>query len=338
MTTLADVAAKAGVSMMTVSNVLAGKTKKVSAKTAERVMAAVESTGYVPSGAARALSRRRSRIVALIVNGDGDVMTSTHDARYVGELSRVLQKHGYVSMLITATDLQATVVSLRSWNVEGAIVINTLLTEVEQLRGGHDVPMLFSDNYTAVPGTLTVHADDFAGGRLAAEHLVEHGHRVAIFLGPIREVTSVDDERWRGFRAGFAEAGLPVPEATPAITETTVGAGIAAAAEVLALRPRPTAVFCSADDLAAGLLRGLTAAGVSVPQDISVIGFDGFDISQVTWPMLTTIGQDISAKAEQSVDLLLAALDQGIDAATAQHPGPVAVRIIPGESVGPARE
>lgn len=334
MTTLADVAAQAGVSMMTVSNVLAGKKNKVSAKTAERVMAAVEATGYVPSGAARALSRRRSRIIALVVNGVGDAMTSTHDARYVGELARVLQSQGYVSMLITAVDLQKTVMSLRSWNVEGAIVINTLLTEVERLRGGHDVPMLFSDNYTAVPGTLTVHADDCTGGRLAAEHFIAKGHRQAVFLGHVRDVASVDDERWRGFRAAFDDAGLPAPQGPLFIGETSVAGGIAAAAEVLALETRPTAVFCSADDLAAGVIRGLTAEGVRVPEDISVIGFDGFAISQVTSPVLTTIGQDITAKATQSVELLLKALDDGVDAANAEHPGPLPVRLIEGKSVG----
>lgn len=334
MTTLADVAQEAGVSMMTVSNVLAGKTNKVSAKTAERVRAAVEATGYVPSGAARALSRRRSRIIALVVNGDGDAMTSTHDARYVGELARVLQAQGYVSMLITAVDLQKTVTSLRSWNVEGAIVINTLVTEVEQLRGGHDVPMLFSDNYTAGAGTLAVHADDYAGGRIAAEHFIGHGHRHAVFLGPVREVTSVDDERWHGFREAFAAAGLPAPQAPRFIEETTVARGITAAAEVLALEPQPTAVFCSADDLAAGLLRGLTAEGVGVPEHISVIGFDGFDISHVTSPVLTTIGQDIAAKASQSVELLLRALDEGVEAVNADHPGPLPVKLIEGASVG----
>ena len=140
-------------------------------------------------------------------------MTSTHDARYVGDLARVLQTHGYVSMLITAVDLQKTVASLRSWNVEGTIVINTLRTEAEQLRGGHDVPMLFSDNYTDVPGTLTVHADgDFTGGRVAAEHLIDNGHRDAVFLGPVREITSVDDERWRGFCDAFAAGRSAGPE------------------------------------------------------------------------------------------------------------------------------
>ena len=68
-----------------------------------------------------------------------------------------------------------------------------------------------------------------------------------------------------------------------------------------------------------------------------MIGFDGFDISQVTSPVLTTIGQDIAAKAEQSVDLLITALDEGMSAAAMRHPGPLTVRLIPGESVGPVR-
>lgn len=334
MTTLADVARAAGVSTMTVSNVLAGRTHKVSAATAQRVREAVETTGYVPSGAARALSRRRSRIVALVVNGDGSAMTSTHDARYVGELSRLLQTRGYVSMMIPATDLQATVASLRSWNVEGAIVINTLGTQVERLLDAHNVPMLFSDNYAEIDGTLTVRTADAEGGRLAAEHLLARGHRSAIFLGPLRDVVSVDDERWRGFREAFEVAGVTA-SAPVGISQTTVASGVAAAARIAALDPLPTAVFCSADDLAAGLLRGLAAAGLRIPEDVSVIGFDGFAISQVTTPVLTTIGQDMSAKAEQSVALLLAALEDGVEVAAAKHPEPVPVRLIEGESVGP---
>lgn len=332
MTTLADVARAAGVSTMTVSNVLAGRAGKVSERTAERVRAAIEETGYVPSAAARSLSVRRSRMIALVVNGDGDVMTSTHDARYVGELSRVLQARGYVSLLVTAVDLTETTCSLRTWNVDGAIFVNTMAAQIESLLDSHSIPMLFSDNYSEHPGVLTVRLDDAEGGAIAARRLIQDGHRRTLFLGPLRGSASVDDERWRGFRAEFLARGLPEPTAADFVRSTTVESGAAVAEQVLALSPRPTAVFCSADDLAAGLLQGLRARGVEVPRDISVIGYDGFDVGRVTVPELTTIAQDITAKAERSVDVLLGALGGG----EIVENGPLPVRLLERASVGAA--
>ncbi|UYG17877.1 LacI family transcriptional regulator [Brachybacterium huguangmaarense] len=335
MTTLADVAKAAGVSTMTVSNVLAGRSSKVSATTAARVLEAVAATGYVPSGAARSLSGRRSRIVALVINGHGEVMTSTHDARYVGELALALQNRGYFSMLVTATDLGETVASLKSWNVDGAILINTMAMEIDELREAHDVPMLFSDNYSEDPTILTVRADDAAGGRLAAEHLLERGHREATFIGPVHYSVSVDDERWRGFRGPFERAGLRAPDAIQVAT-TNVVSGIALAEQLVREDRVPAAALCSADDLAAGFLIGLTRAGIRVPEDVSLIGYDGFDISRVTAPGLTTIAQDIGAKAARSVDSLLAAIT---GAAEPDRAAPLSVSLVERESVrrvGPA--
>lgn len=330
-TTLADVARAAGVSSMTVSNVLAGRRGKVSDSTAARVWEAVDEVGYVPNRAARSLSSQSSHIIALVI-ADVDALTNLHDARFVGALAGLLQARGYSAMLHGAADVPSTVRSIRSWSVDGAIFINTLAEQIEDVRGSHDVPMLFPDNYSDSPGILTVRVDDHGGGRIAGQHLLEQGHRDVLFAGPLRESVGVVDERYRGFIEVFRAVDAQQPRAIDGITGTTIDDGLRAAEQFLQLNPRPTAVFCTADELAVGFTHGVQSAGLQVPRDVSVIGFDGFDIGRVTVPELSSIAQDVNAKAARSVEHLLGAIEG------APLGGPVQslpVRLVRRGSVGP---
>lgn len=308
-TTLADVARAAGVSTMTVSNVLGRRHGKVSEATAARVWEAVEATGYIPNRAARSLSAKRSHLIAVVISGESDAMRNLHDARFVGALTGLLQERGYFVMLHAAENVPSTIRSIRSWAVDGAIFINTLAEEIADVQEAHRVPILFPDNYTDEPDILTVRVDDHAGGQLAGEHFQVMGHREGLFVGPLRGTLGVVDERYRGFRESFANDGEHRVRALEGIEGTTIDDGIRAAQQFLTLRERPTAVFCSADELAAGFIRGVLHAGLRVPDDVSVIGFDGFDIGSVTAPELTSIAQDVQEKAAASVDLLLAAVE-----------------------------
>ncbi len=310
MTTLADVAEIAGVSTMTVSNVLAGRPGKVSETTAKRVWAAVEQIGYVPNGAARALSGHRSRLIAIVINVRSvDALRSPHDARFIGAITAELQEHGYCVLLQASTDLAATIRSLKTWSVDAACFVKTRAREVDSLRAASDIPMLFPDNYSSSPDVLTVRIDDYGGGRLAGDYLVSKGHRRVCFIGvKAQRKVGLMAERLHGFRDTFASAGLPRPAIAHNVSTARIDSGIAAAEQVLALRPLPTAAFCSSDELAAGLMHGLRRHGLAVPRDISVVGFDGFEISEVTTPPLTTIAQDVAAKAHRCAQLLLNAL------------------------------
>lgn len=307
-TTLADVARAAGVSSMTVSNVLAGRRGKVSEKTAARVWEAVDEVGYVPNRAARSLSSQSSHLIAVVI-ADVDALVNLHDARFVGALTGVLQARGYSAMLHGAADVPSTVRSIRSWSVDGAIFINTLAEQIEDVREAHHVPMLFPDNYSDAPGILTVRVDDHDGGRIAGLHLLENGHRDVLFAGPLRESVGVVDERYRGFTEVFRAAGAPQPRSIEGMIGTTIDEGLRAAEQFLRLDPRPTAVFCTSDELAVGFTHGVQSAGLRIPQDVSVIGFDGFDIGRVTVPELTSIAQDVNAKATRSVEHLLGAIE-----------------------------
>ena len=307
-TTLADVARAAGVSSMTVSNVVSGRRGKVSDATAARVWEAVDTVGYVPNRAARSLSSQSSHLIAVVI-GDVDALASLHDARFVGALTTLLQTRGYSVMLHGASDVPSTVRSIRSWSVDGAIFINTLAQQIEDVRAAHDVPVLFPDNYSDAPGILTVRIDDYAGGRLAGDHLIDHGHTESLFIGPVRKTLGVVDERYRGFAEAFHTKGLASPPVLDGMAGTRVEDGLKAASEFLKLTLRPTSVFCSADELAVGFTHGIQSAGLVVPQDVSVIGFDGFDIGRVTVPEITTIVQDVDAKAARSVEHLVGAIE-----------------------------
>lgn len=332
--TLADVAAKAGVSTMTVSNVLTGKAGKVSEKTAQRVLDAVAETGYVVNASARALSARHSSIVAIAVAGNSPILRGAHDSLMVGHVTAELQKHGYNAMLIAASDIGKTISSLKSWRVDGAIVLNTLAHELEALHERNEIPLLFVDSYIERPSLLSVRTDDYGGGRLAAEHLIKNGHRDNVaFLGPLRGHTGVVDERFRGFMDVYLENDLPKPEVPFKPLDTNARTGIELAPKLTALDPRPSAVFCSADDLAVGLMSGLSHAGVSVPRDISIIGFDGFDISLTASPALTTIGQNVERKARLAASRLLAAIDGSGVSTSSSADAPLEVALLERETV-----
>lgn len=304
MATMRDVAQAAGVSPMTVSNVLNGRRARVSPATVSLVEEAIARLGYVPNGAARALSARSSGIVALVYRSDGDdgpALANPHDSVLVGEVERWVSRAGRHLMIHAAEDVVSTAGSLRTWNVDGAIVLGVLAHEVDELRRLSDVPMVCVD--TTDGPIATVGVDDVGGGHLAGAHLAGLGHRRLAFVGPDATIGGVIEDRYRGWRAGLAEHGV---DDTVVIRTATSSfeAGLDAATRLLAAPDRPTGVFCTADILAVGLLKGLLGAGVRVPEDVSLIGFDDLPECRHLTPALTTVRQDVRAKGRSAVELL----------------------------------
>lgn len=317
MPTLRDVAAEAGVTKMTVSNVLNGRRDQVSEATYERVMSAVQRLGYVRNATARSLSAKRSGIVAMVYRAPpagADPLGNPHDSTFIGEVERSVSGAGRHLMLRSAESPIAAVDNLRSWNVDAAIFLNTVAEDIETVRARHNVPLVFVDNYSGSPLISNVGIDDYRGGYLAAERLAEAGHRRIAWVGPGRVRNEVMDQRFRGFADALARRGIPVDAASVVECELTFGAAVEVG-ESLADRTRSlTAVFAPADIIAIGLLKGLHHKGVDVPAQVSVVGFDDLPVSYQVSPELTTIRQDIRAKARTAVDLALRLLDAGPDA------------------------
>lgn len=306
MTTVRDIAAEAGVSAMTVSNVINGRTDKVSAATAERVRAIMARTGYVPNGPATALASRRSNIVALVHAASGARrQPSPHDSLFVDEVERQLTSSGRFLMLRSADDVAVTAAELNSWRVDGAIVLGAFTSEAEEVQLKLGLPLVFVDNYSTSRRISRVGIDDFDGGLKAGRELIAAGHRRLALVAPGVDHPGVIRQRALGFKAAISEAGLDVDslrliDCAPFFDESV------ALGEALALDPdRPTGLFATADIIAIGLVRGLSGAGVAVPSQASVIGFDDLPEARYVSPDLTTVRQDIPAKAKAAVAALL---------------------------------
>jgi LacI family transcriptional regulator len=335
--TLRDVAVRAGVSIMTVSNVINGKRARVSPETIDRVRRVAAELGYVPSASARSLSANSSRLIGLLVPAaDQDsLMISPHNVAMVGQIERELRRFGYHLLLRGIAEQREVTEALRSWSLDGAILLGFLDEEVDRLTGDvvGGVRVLAIDSYAANPLTIGPRSDDVTGARLATRHLLDLGHRRIAFAGPTFTGVGVVHERFEGYRQAHADVGVPCDEALVATVNTTHADGLELGLGLLDRFPGATAVFATADILAIGLMRGLADSGVRVPDDVSVVGFDNLDLCEYVQPRLTTVAQDITAKATTAVRMLIDSIE---NSTRPSEPVTITVSLVERESTSPA--
>jgi LacI family transcriptional regulator len=310
--TLKDIADEAGVSLMTVSNVINGNSTKVSASTIERVQKIVDARGFVPSASARSLAAKTSQLIGMLVpSGDDDsLMLSPHNVAVFGILERELRTRGYNLLFRGVANPTEVDQALKSWNLDGAVLLGFLDEEVDTFVPPAGTPILALDSYSANPMSTGVRSDDFEGGRLAAEHLLSRGHRRILFAGPTFSDVGVVRQRFEGFVAAHRAAGLEWNPSDQAQVDTSYDRGIDLGQALGRDHPDVSAVFATADILAVGVIRGVQRAGRTVPDDVSVIGFDNIDIGLYVTPTLTTIGQDVAAIANVAVRMLLDEIEE----------------------------
>ncbi|WP_284747815.1 LacI family DNA-binding transcriptional regulator [Amycolatopsis sp. RTGN1] len=333
--TLREVAEQAGVSMMTVSNVMNGNRARVSPGTIEKVQRIADELGYVPSASARSLATKASRLVGLLVPAadEDSLMISPHTMAIVGLIERELRKYGYHLLLRGVAHPDEVAEALRSWSLDGAILLGFLDEEVGKLtkKTIGAVHVVAIDSYSANRLTTGTRSDDFAGARLAARHLLDLGHRRILFAGPAFSGVGVVHERFEGFCQAFADAGFSRPDLVETVN-TTYAEGRALG---LTLWDRGlTAVFATADILAVGIVHGLTEAGARVPEDVSVVGFDDLDLCNYVTPKLTTVAQDIARKASTAVSILMDSIEKG---ERPKRPVTIDVSLVERESTAPVR-
>lgn len=321
-----DVAARAGVSRQTVSRVL-NDHPEVAADTRERVLLAMDELGYRMNNAARALGTRRSRTLGVLASDAlqygpsrsiAAIEASARDAGYW--VSAAFADAGDADAVVAAVD------HLIAQGVEGIVVVAPharTLDALDALRVGVPIVTLHS----AGRGVRGLSVDQMAGARLAVGALADAGHtRIAHLAGPADWLEA--ESRADGFAAELAARGLP--EGPVFAGDWSAGSGYAAAADIRA--SGVTAVFAANDQMALGLLGGLQEAGIRVPADISVVGFDDVPDAAFYWPRLTTIRQDFDELARRAV----AAIVGGADAA-ASGLAPVAPVLVSRASVAPPR-
>lgn len=308
---MADVAKLAGVSHQTVSRVINGSTN-IRPSTRERVERAIAHLDYRPNTAARALVTRRSKIIGIIgsntaLHGPASIQFSIQDAARAA---------GYFTSLVTVgavthDELRGALDYLSRQSVEAIIMIVTQQDALAVVRSeATTIPLIVVEGELSGRG-LSVGVDQTAGARLATQHLVDLGHRDIIHVsGPLTWTEA------RARRAGYVEvmraAGLPVRADLEG--DWTPARGYAIGRE-LVTRNDFSAVFIANDQMAIGILHAFAQAGISVPGDVSLVGFDDVPEAAYLNPALTTVRQDFHAVGQRAIELLTAVID-GVSSAT----------------------
>ncbi|MDF2484129.1 MAG: transcriptional regulator, LacI family [Herbinix sp.] len=313
MSTIKDIANIVGVSCTTVSNVIHGRSGRVSAETIERINDAIDKLGYVPNMSARSLVSSSSKVIGMIshltANTKETIIEDPFHSAFIGSIEKTLRENGYYLMLRaveTTADLSAF---LRNWNVDGLFFTGVFEDEFYYTLKDLNIPIVLIDSYVPSSSMCNIGLEDYRGGYTATKYLIEHGHRKIAFASPPIKIRGVVSERFQGYKDALSEASI---EFSPELlfeqeldTETTINLG-----QRLADRSDITAVFATADILAAGIMAGIQLSGKSVPEDISVIGFDDINLCRLTSPTLTTIHQDAPLKGKLAVNFLIDLLDK----------------------------
>lgn len=300
-----DVAKAAGVSQTTVSRIVNGA-DGVSERVRVKVEAAIQQLGYRPNLSARSLVTSRTHTIGVVL---GDPRNSYY-AELLHTISDELTHAGYRALILsgradTTEDLART---LWETNVDAVILTTTMLPADDEGRiVSLGVPSVTMGPGTA-PETATISPDNLEGGRIAGRHLVSLGHRrIGVIAGPLG-TASVRD-RHEGFLSELEAAGVDFDADLLEVADLDYTRAFAAATRLLQSPTPPTALFCHNDLVAFGALNAAKALGVSVPQDVSILGFD--DVAMSSWEAfdLTTVRQPILEMARGAVELVLELLD-----------------------------
>jgi len=301
-TSLRDVAQKVGVSVQTVSRVANGE-PNVAADKRTRILAAMSELGYRPNAAARAMRRGAFHAIGIVYYSLHSV--GTH--RSLEELSERAAENGYATTLmpLAATSGRA---ANGAFTRLGEMAVDALLVVLPAPFGADEALQLPEGVPTVVlgpqlvEGVASVDFDQDVGAREAVEHLLALGHTT------VHHITGPDDSfstraRASAWRSVLTERGRPVP--APSAGDWSAASGYLAARTLLE-QTRPTALFAANDQMALGAYRAIAEAGLRVPHDISVIGFDDIDEAAMLAPPLTTVGQEWKRLGREAIRVALA--------------------------------
>lgn len=306
-----DVARLAGVSYQTVSRVL-NESPNIRPSTKERVLEVIEQVGYQPNQAARALVTNRSRTIG-VLSGETAHYGPTTSVHAIEVAAR--QADYRVMITNTAGDYESIregLDFLRQQAVEAIVIVAPHVRVFDAIADmSLTIPFVTLDS-TQRDSSHSMSVDQVAGARLATRHLIDLGHReIEHLAGPQDWIEA--DARMRGFLQEVNHADLTTRP--PILGDWTADFGFHAGRELLR-HPDFTAVFCANDQMALGLIHALHAAGVRVPQDVSIVGFDDVPDAAHFWPPLTTVRQDFAEIGRRSLAILL---DEITDATGASH-------------------
>jgi len=306
--TIKDIAKEANVSPTTVSNVIHGNYQHVSMETVKKIRRLIEEKGYIPNMLARSLVKRNSKIVGvincLIPTERGSFIQDPFHTAFLGGVEKELSRRGYFIMLRTVNRKDELITLLRTWNLEGVIMTGVFEDEFYSALKTAEIPVVLIDSYVDDESFIKVGLEDFKGGYLATKYLIDRGHENIVFVSPKIKPKGVLEERFKGYKKALEEHNIPFRRENVYEHGTRIDECISLGRE-LSKRKDITAIFATADIMAAGIMSGLIEKGVRIPDDISIVGFDDLEISLLTTPRLTTVHQDVEMKGIISARMLI---------------------------------
>ncbi|MFF1529101.1 LacI family DNA-binding transcriptional regulator [Cellulomonas sp. NPDC058312] len=302
--TISDVARTAGVSVATVSKVINGR-YGVAQSTSSRVQEVIDDLGYESSLVARSLRSHRTHVIGILV-----AEFEPFSAEILKGAATALADTGYELLAYTG-GLQGRgagwerryLSRLSGTLIDGAVLVTPTVVDADA-----GVPVVAIDPHTGPTGLPTVDSDNLAGAVLGTRHLLELGHTRIAFVGGRADLES-SRLREQGFREAMAAAGVPVDEQLVRAGDYRKESTREPVRELLELPDRPTAIFAANDLSAIATLEVARDAGLDVPGDLSVIGFDNIPESAMTEPPLTTVHQPIQQMGAAAIQMLVALLD-----------------------------
>lgn len=306
--TIREVARAAGVSVATVSRVL-NESGPVAGETRDRIRRIAGELRYIPNGAARSLSMRRTGTLGVLLPD----LYGEFFSEVIRGLDQAAQRARFHLLLSSShnnrNDIEAALQAMRG-RVDGLVVMSPhidVAVLAANLPESLPAVMLNTAQATAEYDTLSV--DNFGGARAMVAHLAGHGHRrIAMVRGP--EPNHDAAERLRGYRAALADAGIAADAALEVEGDFTEEAGFRAVRRLLALDRRPTALFAANDSTAIGAMSALREAGAAVPREMAVAGFDDIPISRYLTPALSSVRVSISDLGARAMEQLVRAVEE----------------------------
>ena len=298
---ISDIAEELGLSTATVSNVLHGKTKKVSDQTVQRVQALLEERDYVPSMAGILLAQNSSRIIGVVVNDhekyEGHTLEDVFIAASLNHLSEVIEEQGLFMMVKKTKNPEDIIKFASMWNMDGIVIIGFCNQDYMYLRNHMRIPFVVYDGYCEkIERIYNITIDNRRGGFLVGDYLRKQGHCKALCI--MDNDICVDKDRYEGFVEGFGEGAkkMLIPMARDERRQFYL--------EKLSYIKEHTAIFAVSDYYAIDMMHFLQEHGMKIPNEIAVVGFDDTPMCTQVVPMLTSVKQDVAMRAKIAIEKL----------------------------------
>ena len=314
-----DIAAEAGVSVTAVSYILNNvPSQSFAPETVKKVNDAARLLGYVPNMAARALVSDRSRMIGVVIPQTEQhkefLFSNPFYGDFLSSVEFTARQEGY-HILISGTNADQTYLEVaRTRSLDGIIIVGMYPEDNYEELKKSEIPTVLVDCYCDDDYFNIIQIDDRQGGYQAAKLLLDKGHKhIAHVTGLIKD-NGVNRQRMLGWRQALKEAGIKYDRGLLYDGEVSYLHGIEAGKKIAGSfrESGVTAVFASADIIAAGLYSGLKSAGLTIPSDVSVVGFDDIWLAGICDPGLTTIRQDITLKGKTALEVVLSLINGDI--------------------------